>query len=798
MKLPLALTAFLSLAALPDLCQAQAWFGAGLVGVDLDEAQAAAVPSDASAAVRLDTVVPAGPASHAGLQPGDLLVTVDAVALGPRADQAHTGLVGLLAQHAPGDGLVLGYLRREASWTRDGQPVAAADLAQLEAELPAGARTDLQLAVDWSWHLGEVVLGRRPDSTHAKLPPTAELYAHYPATDSPLLVEVTAALASAGGTADQADLRARLGRLADHGDGSRANLVTLVQREPWRLPALGEALGADLLATSRLEGAQLLGGIGRHLARIGDRTGGPGPKVAPGALERPQPGDDLELHVAWMESLLEAGAAQVEASLAAVDGPAREHVRAHWRDLGDRFDEHIYLHLDPDKARFERNLATIAAGELADPAPLFDVPGLFAPLLDPDYMEQLERELDKAGHDLWKAEVFSRSTPLGRIVIAGRGDDVHRHGTQGQDLPAERMVALRIDLGGSDLYADGAGTTVNQAGRPRIPVSINIDLAGDDVYESTHAGSIGAGVLGVGLVLDLEGDDSYVGTRWSQGAGMLGMGLVLDGAGDDRYRIGSQGQGLGAWGVGALVDARGADRYEASIYGQGVGLAGGFGLCLDGWGDDEYYCKGRTPTGYGTAGVFEGWGQGCGIGFRSNASGGLGLLSDGAGRDRFEAGNFAQGGGYYYGFGGLWSHGDADDSYIGSRYDQGFSAHQAVGYFLEAGGDDSYTTRHAVAHGLAWDECVTWFEDRSGADRYRGGSFSLGAAAHNSICVFHERGGVDTYLWDRLGAAGSNEYHGGTSLGWFQDEGGDADVYLDPARDSSTRQGPLHGFFRDL
>ena len=797
MKLSTALTALFSLAALcaPGQAQEPAWFGANLVGVDLDEAQAAAVPAEASAAVRLDSVVPGGPASRSGFLLGDLVVTVDAAALGSGAELARAGLVGVLAQHAPGDSLVVGYLRREVSWTRDGVPVAVTDLVGLEADLPVGARTDLHLEVDWRWHTGEVVLGRRPEAAGAELPPTAELYAHYPATETPLLVEVTAALEAAGGTADQADLRARLARLADQGDGSRSHLVPLVHREPWRLPVLGEALGSDLLGTSRLEGAALLTGVGQRLARIGDRTADYRILDAP---ERPQRGDALDVHVAWMESLLEAAAAQVEASLADVDVPAREHVRAHWRDLGERFDEHIYLHLDPDTERFERNLATIAAGERVDPAPLFAVPELFAPLLDHDYLKQLEQELYKAGYDVWKAEAFSKETPLGRIVIGGRGDDVHRAGAQGEDLPAERLIGLRIDLGGSDLYADGAGTTVNQAGRPLIPVSINIDLEGDDIYESTHAGSIGAGVLGVGIVLDLEGDDSYVGTRWSQGAGMLGMGLVLDGRGNDRYRIGSQGQGLGAWGVGALVDTFGADRYEASIYGQGVGLAGGVGLCLDGWGDDEYYCKGRTPTGYGTAGVFEGWGQGCGIGFRGNASGGLGLLSDGAGRDRFDAGNFAQGGGYYFGFGGLWSHGRADDTYIGSRYNQGFAAHQAVGYFLEGGGDDSYMTRHAVAHGLAWDECVTWFEDRSGEDRYQGGSFSLGASAHNSICVFLERGGVDTYLWDQLAAAGSNEYHGGTSLGWFQDEGGDADEYIDPDRDSSTRQGPLHGFFRDL
>ena len=58
----------------------------------------------------------------------------------------------------------------------------------------------------------------------------------------------------------------------------------------------------------------------------------------------------------------------------------------------------------------------------------------------------------------------------------------------------------------------------------------------------------------------------------------------------------------------------------------------------------------------------------------------------------------------------------AADHYIGSRYDQGFAAHQAVGTFLEDGGDDRYRTRNAVNAGLAWDECVTLFRDAGGSD----------------------------------------------------------------------------------
>ncbi len=144
-----------------------------------------------------------------------------------------------------------------------------------------------------------------------------------------------------------------------------------------------------------------------------------------------------------------------------------------------------------------------------------------------------------------------------------------------------------------------------------------------------------------------------------------------------------------------------------------------------------------------------------------------------------EAGNFSQGGGYYYGFGILDARGDDSDEYVGSRYDQGFSAHQAVGVFREEGGDDRYSTRNGVAQGLAWDECVTVFIDEAGNDSYSGGRFfSQAASAHNSACFFVDLGGRDVYDYGPgPGRAGGNDYHGGTSLSFFLDAGGERDEF---------------------
>ena len=155
---------------------------------------------------------------------------------------------------------------------------------------------------------------------------------------------------------------------------------------------------------------------------------------------------------------------------------------------------------------------------------------------------------------------------------------------------------------------------------------------------------------------------------------------------------------------------------------QGVALPGGAGWLLDGRGNDRYYAKGKHATEYGDAGIFDSWSQGCGVGIRGYESGGIAILYDGGGIDRYEAGNFSQGGGYYFGIGLFRDGGRENDTYIGSRYNQGFAAHEAIGYFEEVGGNDFYTTRHAVAQGVSWDESIVAFIDRDGDDVYEGGA----------------------------------------------------------------------------
>ena len=121
---------------------------------------------------------------------------------------------------------------------------------------------------------------------------------------------------------------------------------------------------------------------------------------------------------------------------------------------------------------------------------------------------------------------------------------------------------------------------------------------------------------------------------------------------------------------------------------------------------------------------------------------------------------------------------NGDDVHTGSRYAQGWSAHQASGTFIEYGGNDYYDTRNAVHAGLAWDECTSLFIDRAGNDTYYRGGFSIGASAHNAITIFIDEKGDDDYSWGGEPArSGPNDYHGGTSLSVFLDLGGGNDKY---------------------
>jgi len=642
-----------------------------------------------------------------------------------------------------------------------------------------------------------VILGLRPEAQWPAPRSNREIErgAHYP------VAEQTAAVWSLVDEfdvrRDTEDLLDRLARCHAGSDPYRLETMIYVHRDPFRLEGVTRGLVANCGAAQDAAGllavaADVLVPTFDPALALPDSVAGEIPSGLmsgdAGGGHGPGGGAAVERMLDGIESALGRAAGYHAMAFAALSDEDRAFLAEHRWDLSDAFAGEVYIHFDADRERFARNKRIIDIAALVDYGALMECADVVATLANPEWADEAVALVGSAlGDSLDKAILAERETEYGRIIIAGTADDWHR----------EDDVVFLLDIGGDDFYTGSAGGSTGWD----VPVSVLIDAGGDDAYESTVTSCQGTGCLGVGALLDLSGDDEYVGIQWAQGTGYLGVGWLHDAGGDDVYRGRTFCQGVGLFGVGVLLDESGADRYEGDCHVQACGLAGGIGIIADRAGNDEYYAKGLYPTGYGDAGIFDAWSQGCGMGFRTLASGGLGLLLDAGGSDRMEAGNFSQGGGYYYGMGVLAAGGTEDDAYIGSRYNQGFCAHQAVGVFLESGGNDRYTTRQGVAQGLAWDESVALFIDEAGDDSYDGGSFfSLGASAHNSVCFFIDRGGDDEYDYPPgVGHAGGNDYHGGTSLSFFVDEGGfQGSLLPDDAQTPDYSYHPEHGFVLDL
>ena len=570
-------------------------------------------------------------------------------------------------------------------------------------------------------------------------------------------------------SADFQDLLQRLINIDIYQDAYRLPIFSYLVRNPFKL----EAVARSIIGRTRFSGNNPLKliDLSEYLLNF-----------APVKADVPDlnfTGGDINAHLNYIETVLKRCNQFNKQALAGLSREDIAYINNNREALLDSFITYKMLTYDPDPKKVRRVLQVLRLANRIDLKAIFMQARTAAKLTAPDFLKSLSAA---AAEKADKAVVASRNTPYGKILIAGRNSNIH-----------SKNYAVIYDLGGDDLYFNNQGASVPGI----IPTSVFVDFSGNDAYESTDTLSQGGGNLGVGILVDLAGNDQYIGIRNVQGAAFGGLGILIDQSGSDIYRAMAMAQGVSFFGAGILVDKAGNDRYEAHRNAQAVGFVKGVGILSDLEGDDSYYCKGSKQTAYKTRGHFQGWCQGMGFGIRPYASGGTGVLYDQAGRDRFEAGTFAQGGGYYYALGIFANDGNDNDLYIGTRYAQGFGVHQALGAFIEAGGNDVYRTRMAVAQGLAWDEALGLFIDEAGNDNYNGGSsFSLGAAAHNSICMFLDRSGDDKYISPRTALATNNSYHGGTSLTVFIDEGKGRDTYV-KRNNNTTETSKANSIFID-
>ncbi|MDF1544636.1 MAG: hypothetical protein P1R58_05990 [bacterium] len=357
---------------------------------------------------------------------------------------------------------------------------------------------------------------------------------------------------------------------------------------------------------------------------------------------------------------------------------------------------------------------------------------------------------------------FDLKTPFGRIILLGPNAEFSKEpppkalalAKNGLDVTNSLLV---IDFGQSMTYYGTMGATASLYN----PVSLLIDLGGDDTYkgrELTDLPSAGVGICGVGLLLDSKGNDNYVGSIYAQGAGLFGVGVLFDREGNDSYKAEQSAQGCGYFGIGLCLDVLGDDDFYLFTDGQGMGgIGGGIGVLASLEGKDKYtaepYPDKFNMADYHSQGKINGNNaQGSGFGRRGDGSdghawaGGLGAIIDINGDDHYYSGNWSLGVGYWFGT-GIAVDRNGNDIYESCYFTQGSGAHFCNGILLDEGGDDKHELYETAGAGLGfgWDYTNAFLINKGGNDSYSAKMISMGLAQIRSCAFLIDIGGDDKY-----------------------------------------------------
>jgi len=733
----------------------------------------------------VDRIVPDSTAEKIGLQPGDIIVEFDGINLDSVADAERNNYLSqyITFGKKSGDSICLKVLRQTSAIQVNGRAgtIQLKNKKELEKFLEKQAPDEkLTVTIDNKTQVLNFagVLGQSKSFTEQDLPPNKDLFPEYETVTTPHIEFMERLIGQFKLQNQYQDIISRYSEDELQEDPFRLKLFRYLHRDPFKLVPVLEEKTNRIEELSRnsslnellLEGAGLL-----------DITMAPVP-VEANLSGQPQP------YLGHILRIIDTALEFRQKAFEKLTGEEVRYLEEQLNGLFDRFAGSYYVERPGDLGDRAHNERIIELAQKVDFSSLFQSALTLAELTDPLWLSSLQEVLMAEGQlstnpvDGVSGDViYTFSSKAGPVIIGGPGRNTYK-----------TSAAVIIDLGGDDIYTGEAGRV--HEGRQ---ISAIFDLSGNDEYLATEFFAQGAGILGVGLLYDLAGDDLYVGTRFSQGCAVFGIGVLGDLDGNDRYLGEEFNQGVAFWGAGILLDAKGNDYYQSNLFAQGVGGGKGLGALLDNAGADFYFAGGRDKSSYGTSGVFKGSSQGLGIGFRGYASGGIGLLLDGEGDDSFWAGNFSQGTGYFFGIGIIRNFGQGDDTYSASRYGQGASAHSAAGILIDDGGNDRYKGYHIALQGAAWDLGIAALVDKKGNDTYHGANgFSQAAASHNGMAFFIDEAGIDHYFGEQAQAE-SNDYHGGSSLSFFIDGGGDQDIYSSGFNNSITVDGEF-GIRADL
>ncbi len=404
-------------------------------------------------------------------------------------------------------------------------------------------------------------------------------------------------------------------------------------------------------------------------------------------------------------------------------------------------------------------------------------------------------------------------TPYGPVIVGGAGPNRYT---------SSDYLAI-IDLGGDNDYI----FTETEKTLGEQPLQVIVDFAGDDVYAVDGVGGPGAGVLGINILIDRNGNDRYLqglsshftarehkratlllddpegeetklvpyimlygnpdepdesgvelDAGFAFGAGMLGAGLHIDeGEGEDLYLGQKYAFGAGFWaGVGVLHETGGNDVFATGAAAIGAGVNGALGLLDNRGGDDHYQCLGLFENGYSAGQEWDNGYEGNGIGYGSSW--------------RVESRNQKTSSTTLGGGVGLVYDTAGSDSYVSSSFSLAAGYAGGLGMIVDKGGADTYFTNrgpggsnhngwsgnHALANGC--HRGLGFLFDYDGDDRYSASALGGATAWDLGISCLIDLGGKDrmTDLHQGSNWRGDVGYGAAHSFAVSYNKGG-ADVY---------------------
>ncbi|MCK4666217.1 hypothetical protein KAU33_05685 [Candidatus Dependentiae bacterium] len=342
----------------------------------------------------------------------------------------------------------------------------------------------------------------------------------------------------------------------------------------------------------------------------------------------------------------------------------------------------------------------------------------------------------------------------------------------------EFKFEIIIDTGGDDTYKFSEDYLTNS-------LQIIIDLSGNDKYIGTEFRGPGSGLIGIGIIDDRSGDDEYQGGDLCFGAAIGGIGMVIDHSGNDKYFSNDFCLGAGYFGLGIIFDYTGHDLYQSSKFSQGFASIKGIGICSDKEGDDIYITGKKVLHEPLYSDHYQSLSQGFSIGSRySGFAGGIAILFDQSGDDKYFGDVYSQGAGYWYSLGILIDE-SGNDIYSAWIYGQGAGIHLASGILIDLEGNDSYKLGDGVGQGGGHDLAIGILIDREGNDSYSGSGIAKGSGHANGIGILIDSSGDDIYSGVKDIIEGAATLDRGTcSIGILIDLGG-KDKYSNNKRNNS-------------